>query len=219
MWNVPSCTPIRSLRGHSDRVGGVAWHPQSTLTQSPDAVNLVSGAADCKLHLWSLNSDTPLSTLKGHQDRVCRVAFHPSGSYVASASYDTTWRLWDVNTCKHYVAYSSSTTHSNYNQLRNFYYKKAIRKEYTRSSFREMGPWLLQGEYPYFLALPLTDLLCIHLSAASTPLAAFGTFVRVERQWYWMVMYRGYIVLGFHLTGTWIARMFSYHSPFLTSSL
>ncbi|KAE9388564.1 U4/U6 snRNP-specific spliceosomal protein [Gymnopus androsaceus JB14] len=98
LWNVPSCTPIRSLRGHSDRVGGVAWHPQATLSQSPDAVNLVSGAADCKLHLWSLNSDTPLSTLKGHQDRVCRVAFHPSGSYVASASYDTTWRLWDVNT-------------------------------------------------------------------------------------------------------------------------
>jgi U4/U6 small nuclear ribonucleoprotein PRP4 len=28
------------------------------------------------------------------------VAFHPSGDYVASASFDTTWRLWDVNTSK-----------------------------------------------------------------------------------------------------------------------
>jgi U4/U6 small nuclear ribonucleoprotein PRP4 len=36
--------------------------------------------------------------MKGHQGRVCRVAFHPSGDYVASASFDTTWRLWDVNT-------------------------------------------------------------------------------------------------------------------------
>lgn len=44
------------------------------------------------------HSETPLSTLKGHQDRVCRVAFHPSGNYVASASFDTTWRLWDVAT-------------------------------------------------------------------------------------------------------------------------
>jgi U4/U6 small nuclear ribonucleoprotein PRP4 len=38
--------------------------------------------------------------MKGHQDRICRVAFHPSGNYVASASFDTTWRLWDINTSK-----------------------------------------------------------------------------------------------------------------------
>lgn len=46
------------------------------------------------------SSETPLATLKGHQDRVCRVAFHPSGNWVASASFDTTWRLWDVPTAK-----------------------------------------------------------------------------------------------------------------------
>ncbi|KAI0705181.1 U4/U6 snRNP-specific spliceosomal protein [Cytidiella melzeri] len=100
LWNVPSCTPIRTLRGHNDRVGGVAWHPNATLTQSEESVNLVSGAGDTNVHLWSLNSETPLSTLKGHQDRVCRVAFHPSGNYVASASFDTTWRLWDATTSK-----------------------------------------------------------------------------------------------------------------------
>jgi U4/U6 small nuclear ribonucleoprotein PRP4 len=47
-----------------------------------------------------VHSEEPLATLKGHQDRVCRVAFHSSGDYVASASFDTTWRLWDVNTSK-----------------------------------------------------------------------------------------------------------------------
>jgi WD40 repeat protein len=45
-------------------------------------------------------SETPISVMKGHQDRICRVAFHPSGNYVASASFDTTWRLWDINTSK-----------------------------------------------------------------------------------------------------------------------
>lgn len=109
------------MRGHTDRVGGVAWHPKATLSQSEDAVNLVSGAGDANLHFWSLNrfvhflcipqpnselflvlfcSETPLATLSGHQGRICRVAFHPSGDYVASASFDTTWRLWDVNTSK-----------------------------------------------------------------------------------------------------------------------
>lgn len=98
VWNVPACTTSRVLRGHGDRVGGVAWHPQATLTQGEGLVNLVSGAGDKCVNLWSLNSDAPLSVLKGHADRVCRVAFHPSGNYVASASFDTTWRLWDVAT-------------------------------------------------------------------------------------------------------------------------
>lgn len=31
---------------------------------------------------------------------MCRVAFHPSGEYVASASFDTSWRLWDVASSK-----------------------------------------------------------------------------------------------------------------------
>ncbi|KAH8108340.1 U4/U6 snRNP-specific spliceosomal protein [Phellopilus nigrolimitatus] len=100
LWNVPSCAPIRTLRGHGDRVGGVAWHPRATLSQSEEAVNLVSGAGDFNLHLWSLTSDAPLATLKGHEGRVCRTAFHPSGDYVASASFDTSWRLWDVSTQK-----------------------------------------------------------------------------------------------------------------------
>lgn len=47
-------TPSSTL-GHGDRVGGVAWHPQATLTQGADLVNLVSGAADKNVHLWSLN--------------------------------------------------------------------------------------------------------------------------------------------------------------------
>ncbi|KDQ61738.1 hypothetical protein JAAARDRAFT_172133 [Jaapia argillacea MUCL 33604] len=100
LWNIPACTPIRTFRGHSDRVGGVAWHPKATLSQGEDVVNMVSGAGDTNLHLWSLTSETPLATLKGHVDRVCRVAFHPSGDFVASASFDNTWRLWDVATTK-----------------------------------------------------------------------------------------------------------------------
>ncbi|KAJ2918692.1 hypothetical protein MD484_g1787, partial [Candolleomyces efflorescens] len=98
LWNVPACTEIRALRGHSDKVGGIAWHPAATLTQSEETANLVSGGGEGNVNLWSLKSDQPLAVMKGHQDRVCRVAFHPSGNYVASASFDTTWRLWDVNT-------------------------------------------------------------------------------------------------------------------------
>lgn len=44
-----------------------------------------------------MSSEAPLARLGGHQDRVVRVAFHPSGHYLGSASYDGTWRLWDVS--------------------------------------------------------------------------------------------------------------------------
>jgi U4/U6 small nuclear ribonucleoprotein PRP4 len=101
LLDVPNLEEKKTLRGHTDRVGGIAWVPGSTLpgtTVSPDSVNLASGGAEGNVHLWSLNQDTPISTLSGHSMRVCRVEFHPSGRYLASASEDTSWRLWDVNT-------------------------------------------------------------------------------------------------------------------------
>jgi U4/U6 small nuclear ribonucleoprotein PRP4 len=52
------------------------------------------------LTLSPTRSDSSISTLTGHESRVCRINFHPSGKYLGSASYDGTWRLWDVETSK-----------------------------------------------------------------------------------------------------------------------
>ena len=96
LWQVPSANHRLTLRAHTDKVGGLAWHPRATISQDASAVNLVSGAGDASVCLWSLESDRPLATLQGHEARVARTAFHPTGDYVASASFDGTWRLWDV---------------------------------------------------------------------------------------------------------------------------
>ena len=101
LLSVPNLDEKRVLRGHTDRVGGISWLPGSTLptsTVSSSSVNLATGGGEGHIHLWSLDQDQPLSTLSGHTGRVCRVEFHPSGTYLASASYDTTWRLWDIAT-------------------------------------------------------------------------------------------------------------------------
>lgn len=101
LLEVPSLDEKKILRGHTDRVGGISWYPGATLpgsSVSADSVNLATSGGEGNIHLWSLNQDTPISTLSGHTGRVCRIEFHPSGEYLASASYDTTWRLWDVNT-------------------------------------------------------------------------------------------------------------------------
>ncbi|KAH8929667.1 WD40 repeat-like protein [Atractiella rhizophila] len=106
VWEVPSCNLRGGMqngivyKGHdgSERIGGAAWHPQATVSQSPTTVNFVTGAADGLACLWSLDNPKPLSILSGHAARIARVAFHPSGRYVGTASYDQTWRLWDVET-------------------------------------------------------------------------------------------------------------------------
>jgi len=97
---VKSCPPSNNelILGHSDRIGGVDWHPRATVSLGPSLANIVSGAADGNVHIWSLDSEVPLSVLQGHKARVVRTVFHPSGNYVMSASFDGTWRMWDVNT-------------------------------------------------------------------------------------------------------------------------
>ena len=101
--DVPTLEERRTLRGHTGMVGGISWFPGATLpgtTVSEGSVNMASGGGEGNVHLWSLDQDVPLATLEGHSERVCRVEFHPSGKYLASASYDTTWRLWDVGTAQ-----------------------------------------------------------------------------------------------------------------------
>ena len=39
-----------------------------------------------------------LHTFTGHLERLARVGFHPSGKVCGTASFDKTWRLWDVET-------------------------------------------------------------------------------------------------------------------------
>ena len=34
----------------------------------------------------------------GHTDRLGRVAIHPMGRHLGTASFDQTWRLWDLET-------------------------------------------------------------------------------------------------------------------------
>ncbi|KAI9364975.1 WD40-repeat-containing domain protein [Zopfochytrium polystomum] len=98
LWSVPDCNHLLTLKGQRDRVSSLAFHPGSTISQDPGAVNLVTSGMDGTVNLHSFTSPTPIAQLVGHELRVARVAFHPSGRYIGTASYDQTWRLWDTET-------------------------------------------------------------------------------------------------------------------------
>jgi U4/U6 small nuclear ribonucleoprotein PRP4 len=106
---------------HEDRIMGVAMRPYVTATAAPDGFCTMVASASidltAKLCKVTLNQDASdemdvdesksealkyhveeVAHLKGHAARLCSVAFHPTGQYVATTSFDHTWRLWDVAT-------------------------------------------------------------------------------------------------------------------------
>lgn len=74
LWSLPHCKEIKTFKGasgwtdgekqlvltvarmtaHKERIGGVAWHPQGTLSQSRTAANFATSGADNDIKIWSL---------------------------------------------------------------------------------------------------------------------------------------------------------------------
>ena len=100
---------------HEDRIMGIALRPQDT----QDTTMIATASIDTTAKLWKIQkTDTDVNMdgnvgnqdatghfsvqeaahLKGHAARLCSVAFHPQGDFVATTSFDHTWRLWDVET-------------------------------------------------------------------------------------------------------------------------
>eukprot|EP00466_Bigelowiella_natans_P017920 jgi/Bigna1/54244/estExt_Genewise1Plus.C_300124 len=102
IWSVPDSALLCTLRGHEDRISDIRYHPHARVTVGQE-LSVATAGVDGALCLWSLNDieknaakkmDT--AKLQGHEDRLSRIEFHPSGNYIASTSYDATWRLWDL---------------------------------------------------------------------------------------------------------------------------
>lgn len=88
----PRAAPVRCHCRCFDPAG-MAVHPSPSV--SPSAPRFLTGCADGTARVFS-SSGALLHTLEGHTDRLGRVAIHPGGQAAATASYDRTWRLWDV---------------------------------------------------------------------------------------------------------------------------
>jgi WD40 repeat protein len=88
-----SATCVATLRGHSDGVNCVAFHPTAPL--------LATGSQDNTAKLWRLSSDnssaTCVATLRGHSSWVRSVAFHPTAPLLATGSEDKTAKLWRLS--------------------------------------------------------------------------------------------------------------------------
>jgi len=95
LWDVETWQVVRTLAGHTDRVFGIAFSPDSILLASGSGMG-PSDVSDFTVRLWDVAGGRERHVLQGHRGDVHAVAFSPDGALLASASIDYTVRLWDV---------------------------------------------------------------------------------------------------------------------------
>ncbi|MCK6626021.1 MAG: AAA family ATPase [Anaerolineae bacterium] len=86
IWEVES-GQAQELKGNSDMVFSVAWHPQE---------DRVAAGAGNQVILWNLAAAMPLTqTLAGHTGEVHTIAWSPDGKRLASGSFDHNAIIWN----------------------------------------------------------------------------------------------------------------------------
>lgn len=81
--------PERILKGHSRKVGHIAFHPCAKDV-------LASSSIDCSVKFWNVQTGTPEFTLQ-HPDLVTSFAFNHNGQLLATTSRDKKLRIWDLS--------------------------------------------------------------------------------------------------------------------------
>jgi WD40 repeat protein len=89
IWDLATAQVLHDLRGHTERVEGLAC--------SPDGRRLATGSADRTIKLWDTTTGEEVFTLRGHTAGVLCVAFSPDGRRIASGGWDRTVRVWDTS--------------------------------------------------------------------------------------------------------------------------
>ena len=81
-------------------------NPNSSVAVSPDGRRIASpsrdgAAGDPSVKVWNVDWDaktyTVFRTLKGHRGYVWKVAFSPDDRYLATGSWDSTVKVWDLD--------------------------------------------------------------------------------------------------------------------------
>ena len=86
LWDVQAGKQVRTLDGHSSRVGALAWNGHI----------LTSGSQDTTIYNHDVRIQNHIvGTMKHHSQEVCGLAWSADGAYLASGANDNNLCIWD----------------------------------------------------------------------------------------------------------------------------
>ena len=87
IWSSAQCKKVRTLRGHSARVGTMSWNGHT----------LASGSRDRLIYLRDVRAkDATVMKLAGHKQEVCGLKWSADESQLASGGNDNKLFIWNL---------------------------------------------------------------------------------------------------------------------------
>lgn len=87
LWDASKCSLVRTMRGHRERVGSLAWNAHILSSGSRDTSIFTHDVRVAKHHT---------QTMVGHRQEVCGLSWSGDGNTLASGGNDNLLCLWDA---------------------------------------------------------------------------------------------------------------------------
>jgi len=87
IWDLRRRQPVYTIPAHTNLISDVKY-------QQECGSFLVTCSYDSTTKIWSNKTWQPLKTLQGHDNKVISVDIAPNSQYIATTSFDRTFKLW-----------------------------------------------------------------------------------------------------------------------------